>query len=377
MSAAIEIEPQMLTWAITRAGQDVESFIAEEPRVQYWLEGSKQPTIRQLQKFSKKVHVPFGYLFLDSPPEESLPIPFFRSETGRVRNVHINVYDTILLMQNRQAWLKEYLAENEFPGLPFVGRFSSNNNIEDVAADIRQVLGLKGEWASAIPTWEKALDHLAEKIEEQGIVIVFNGVVENNNYRKIPVSDCRGFVMVDSLAPFMFINNADAKAAQMFTIAHELAHIWIGQSAGFDFRDMQAAPNPVEQFCDKVAAEVLVPRDSFLRIWQQTPDIRKCSRHFKVSEIVIARRALDTGVLSRNDFFAFYRNYMEGWRRSEEARTSGGNFYATTRKRLSMRFAAHVHNALKTGQLLHRDAYKLTGLKGDTFQTFFNNQFVR
>ncbi|MFN3554839.1 MAG: ImmA/IrrE family metallo-endopeptidase [Bacteroidales bacterium] len=377
MPAAVTIEPKMLTWAITRAGRDVESFIAEEPRVQHWLDGSKQPTLRQLEEFSKKVHVPFGYLFLDSPPKESLLIPFFRSETGRVKNVHINVYDTILLMQNRQTWLKEYLAENDFPNLPFVGRFRSNNNIEDVAADIRQVLGLTGEWASAMPNWEKALSHLAEKIEEQGIVIVFNGVVENNNYRKIPVSDCRGFVMVDPLAPFMFINNADAKAAQMFTIAHELAHIWIGQSAGFDFRNMQAAPDPIEQFCDKVAAELLVPESHFTRVWQQTPDISKCSRHFKVSEIVIARRALDTGKLTRDEFFDFYRNYMARWQSSKGNRPSGGDFYVNTRKRLSMPFAAHVNNALKSGQLLHRDAYKLTGLKGDTFQTFFENQFVR
>lgn len=91
-------------------------------------------------------------------------------------------------------------------------------------------------------------------IEDKGIITVFNGIVENNTSRPIPVDECRGFVW-DEMAPFMFINNADWKSAQMFTIVHELAHIWTGHSAGFDFRKLQPADDPIEILCDKVAAE--------------------------------------------------------------------------------------------------------------------------
>lgn len=87
----------------------------------------------------------------------------------------------------------------------------------------------------------------------------FNGVVENNSHRKISVYECRGFVLVDEMAPFMFINNADWKSAQMFSIVHELAHIWTGHSAGFDFRRLQPADDPIEKLCDQIAAEFLVP----------------------------------------------------------------------------------------------------------------------
>jgi Zn-dependent peptidase ImmA (M78 family) len=111
-----------------------------------------------------------------------------------------------------------------------------------------------------LKTWQEAQDHLIKHVEDKGIITVFNGVVENNTSRPIPVDECRGFVLVDEIAPFMFINNADYKSAQMFTIVHELAHIWTGHSAGFDFRKLQPADDPIEVLCDKVAAEFFSSR---------------------------------------------------------------------------------------------------------------------
>jgi len=182
-----------------------------------------------------------------------------------------------------------------------------------------------------------------ERIEDAGIITVFNGIVENNVYRKIPVDECRGFVLVDDFAPFMFINNADSKAAQMFTIVHELAHIWTGHSAGFDFRKLQPADDPIEVLCDKIAAEFLVPEIAFNAFWANHPVIKSASRHFKVSEVVIARRALDTGKITKKEFFEFYNEYKNREYVKKESLPSGGNFYATTRKRLSPTFAAHIN----------------------------------
>ncbi|HWR93820.1 MAG TPA: ImmA/IrrE family metallo-endopeptidase, partial [Flavobacterium sp.] len=226
-------------------------------------------------------------------------------------------------------------------------------------------------WASNFATWQEAQDHLILNVEDKGIITIFNGVVENNGHRKIPVDECRGFVLVDQVAPFMFINNSDSKAAQMFTIVHELAHIWTGHSAGFDFRKLEPANDSIEILCDKVAAEFLVPANMLDIIWQDVQDFKRLSRYFKVSEIVIARRALDTNKISKQHFLNFYNEYINREIIRKEAQPSGGDFYATTRKRLSPTFAYHVNNAIKSNQLLYRDAYKLTSLKGDTFQTFF------
>jgi Zn-dependent peptidase ImmA (M78 family) len=373
MRTEVNVNVDMLTWAIARAGYELHTFVEKVPNVKKWMEGEKKPTVKQLEDFSKKVHLPFGYLFLPEPPKEKLPIPFFRTNNTKANHVSINVYDTILLMQQRQDWLRDYLKDNNFDKLPYVGKYHNTNNVKEIVADIRQTLGLEENWASNFKTWKEAQDHLILHIEDKGIIAVFNGVVENNGFRKIPVDECRGFVLVDDIAPFMFINNGDYKSAQMFTIVHELAHIWTGHSAGFDFRKLLPSDEPIELLCDQIAAEFLVPEISFNEIWNKTPNIQMVARYFKVSEIVIARRALDTGKLSRQQFFAFYEEYSKREFAKKESQGDGGSFYATTRKRLSVTFATHVNNAVKSGDLLYRDAYKLTSLKGDTFQTFFKD----
>jgi Zn-dependent peptidase ImmA (M78 family) len=372
MRTEININSDVLLWAISRAGYELNNFIAKKPRVQEWIEGTKKPTLKQLEEFSKNVYLPFGYLFLSVPPKESLSIPYFRTNQRESTQVSVNVYDTILLMQQRQDWLRDYLTENEFKPLPFVSRFQNRFNVHEIVKDIRRTLGLADNWASQLRTWEKALNFLIEHIEDKGIIAVFNGVVENNTHRPINVEECRGFVLVDQMAPFMFVNNADSKAAQMFTIVHELAHIWIGYSACFDFRKLLPANNPIEQFCDKVAAEFLVPEAIFNAVWKDYKSISYAARYFKVSQIVIARRALDTGKINRKQFFEFYDEYTNKEFVKKKGNRDGGDFFATTRKRLSIAFATHINNAVISGKLLYRDAYKLTSLKGDTFEKFFS-----
>ena len=372
MMTRVNVNNEMLTWAIARAGYELPAFTEKFPPVQKWLDGEKQPTVKQLQDFSKKVYLPFGYLLLSEPPEEELPIPYFRSNGTQADKVSVNVYDTILLIQQRQDWLKNYLKDNEFEQLPFVGRFKNSSDVAEIVRDIRHVLSLPENWASQFRTWTDALHHLVEVIEDQGIITSFNGVVENNPHRKIMVEECRGFVLVDDWAPFMFINNADFKSAQMFTIVHELAHIWTGHSAGFDFRKLQPADDPIEKLCDQVAAEFLVPAATFNEAWRREPDTSAVARYFKVSEIVVARRALDTGKWTKKQFFKFYEAYKRREFKKKENQSPGGDFFATAKKRISITFAAHINQAVKSGKLLYRDAYKLTGLKGDTFEKFFS-----
>lgn len=371
MRTEVNVNANILTWAIDRAGYDLHEFAEKMPKINDWISGKKAPTVKQLENFSKKVHLPYGYLFLPEPPKEKLPIPFFRTNNSQTEKVSVNVYDTILLLQQRQSWLKDYLKENEFDRLKFVGSFKKSQSVSSIVNSIREVLGLQEDWARYFRTWQETLNHLVEVIEDNGIITVFNGVVENNTSRPIDVDECRGFVLVDEFAPFMFVNNSDGKAAQLFTIVHELAHIWTGHSAGFDFRTLQPANDPIEVLCDKVAAEFLVPENTFNQQWANNPNISSSSRYFKVSEIVIARRALDTGKISKAQFFAFYEEYKNREFVKSQNQGSGGDFYATARKRISITFASHVNNAVKAGQLLYRDAYRLTSLKGDTFNKFF------
>jgi Zn-dependent peptidase ImmA (M78 family) len=374
MSTSLSVNPQLISWAIARAGFDMERFAEENPRVQAWLTGEKQPTRAQLEDFSRKVWLPFGFLMLDEPPQESMPIPFFRSQVSDQHQVSIHVMDSIRLLQHRQNWLRDRLMELGEAPLPFVGKFRGNWDVRAIVQDIRTVLDMPENWAASFPTFEKAMSHLVSVMEDRGIIVTFNGVVENNTHRKIAVEECRGFVLVDDMAPFMFVNNSDAKSAQLFTLIHELAHIWVGHSAGFDLLRMLPASDPVERLCDQVAAEFLVPKAIFLERWAPGIDLTPLARHFKVSKIVIARRALDTGMWTRKQFFAYYETYRKREFVKKERSAGGGDFYATARRRISPTFAARVRAAVDAGELLHRDAYRLTGLNGDTFEKFFTTQ---
>jgi len=281
--------------------------------------------------------------------------------------VGVNLRDTILNLQQRQDWMHDYLIEQGQQSLQFIGRFNPHDQVQTVVNDMRAVLGLENNWASECSNWQKALNHLADKVEEAGIFITFNSVVGNNTHRSITVDECRGFVMCDRVAPFMFVNSADSKSAQMFTIVHELAHLWIGESAGFDFRQLQPFNNDIETFCDEIAAEFLVPKEDFNSQWNHNKDFAALAKVFKVSPVVIARRALDTGQINRNTFFAFYNRHIKKFEEKKAARGDGGNFYATLRRRLNKRFFATVHQAVRENKMLYKHAYELTGLKGKTY----------
>lgn len=369
MPVTFNIKPDLIQWAISRAGYEQGEFFDKFPRAKGWLEEGKSPTAAQLRDFAKKAHVPFGYLFLQEPPSEELPIPFFRTVGGEIDQVGVNLRDTILNLQKRQDWIREYLIEQGAVRFDFIGKFTPHSQVPEVVQNIRNEFGFELDWASQISNWQKALDHLTEKVEEAGIYIIFNSVVDNNTSRPITVEECRGFVLCDEYAPFLFVNSADSKSAQMFTIAHELAHLWIGESAGFDFRQLQPFQNEVETFCDAVAAEFLVPQALFQTKWEQTQNFETLAKFFKVSQIVIARRALDTGKISLEVFFEFYNEHIAKFEQIKEKQSDGGNFYATLRRRLNPRFFSMVHQAVKENKLLYKHAYELTGLKGETYHT--------
>lgn len=370
MTVRIPIKEDLLTWAIRRAGFVVEDFKGKHPKVGAWLAGDRQPTLKQLEQFSKQVHVPFGYLLLDTPPEEEQIIPFFR--TGHrepVYDVPLAVRDTVAQLQLRQEWLVEYLKNQGQEALPFVGRFPDGAPVNVFAEDMRNELQLASGWAKELPSWQLALRHLIGRVEEAGIVVTINGVVGNNTRRPILVEDCRGFVLIDPIAPFLFLNNRDAKSAQMFTLAHELAHVWIGESVGFNLKQLLPADHPIEKLCNEVAAEFLVAGDELRQAWRENHNPEQLARQFKVSPIVVARRALELQLWDKPQFFEFYNRYLTQRKEKKESSAGGGNFYNTAPYRISPRFLGYVDTALREGRVSYTDAYRLTNLKRGTYET--------
>jgi len=226
-----------------------------------------------------------------------------------------------------------------------------------------------------LDTWEEALRTLVRNIESAGILVMVNGVVENNTHRPLDVEEFRGFALIDSHAPLIFINGTDAKAAQMFTLVHELAHLWVGKSGISNLKELIAPENEIEEFCNKVAAEFLVPTHEMAQEWKAAKasdkPFARLARIFKVSPVVAARRALDLNLITRAQFFKFYKEYKEeAAQRKAGSKSDGGNFFLTLGTRLGKRFPAAVYSAAKEGKMAYREAYQLTGISGETFDRF-------
>jgi Zn-dependent peptidase ImmA (M78 family) len=364
-----------MRWARERSGLKADALVGRFPKYAAWERGEALPTLRQLEDLAKKTLTPLGYFFLPEPPEDKLPIPDFRTVKDEpLRRPSPNLLETVQMMQRRQGWMREFLIEQGEKPLPFMGSATLAAEPTRVAAKILEVLRRERAWASLYPTWTDALGALRTAIEQAGILVAINGVVGNNVHRKLDTDEFRGFVLVDEYAPLIFVNGADAKAAQMFTLAHELAHLWLGRGGVFNLEALQPADDDVEKFCNRVAAEFLIPARELNACWSEAAQTEEpfqaLARQFKISPLVAARRALDLGLIAKAYFFEFYEAYQEDERRKASQRPSGGDFYATQDVRLGRRFANAVVRAAKEGRLLYRDAYHLTGLSGETFDRY-------
>ena len=367
----VTLNPKVVRWARERAGRTVQDLAAPFPKLDRWERGKERPTLKQVERFAKAVHAPVGYLFLPEPLVESVPIPDFRT-AGNVHSGHPtpDLLDTIYICQQRQEWYRDFARSGGEVPLAFVGSAHVRSAIVSTAATIRHALGFDVEERRRMPTWTDALRRFIEQADALGILVMCSGVVLNNNRRHLDPEEFRGFAMADALAPLVFINGADTKAAQMFTLAHELAHIWLGQSAVSDAQALLLPELEIERWCNQVAAELLVPlavlRDEYAEAAELGDEVGRLARRFKVSTLVILRRIHDAGGLTREGLWEAYEQELARLRAIPKG--SGGDFYLTQAARVSKRFARALVGSTLEGQTLHRDAFRMLGFS--KLQTF-------
>lgn len=367
MSVRVSVQPALLAWARERSGVPLDEVASKFPALDDWESGRRQPTLKQLEKFANSMHAPIGYFFLSEPPEESLPVPDFRTMGDQpIGHASPDLLETVYLCQQRQDWYRDYARVNREPPVAFVGSFSVAGDVVEAAARMSNVLGFSPSDRGT--NWSQALSHLIDAADRFGVLVMVSGIVGSNTHRKLEPREFRGFALSDELAPVIFINGADTKAAQIFTLAHELVHIGLGDS-GVDDVDMSAqADNVTERWCNEVAAEFLVPaellRDVQVDRNNPTDQLLLLARKLKVSTLVVLRRLFDVGLLTLGQFRAAYAQELERVLAIIEARPGGGgNFYNTQPLRVSKRFARAIIESTQEGQTLHRDAFKMLGFK--------------
>ncbi|MCB5198560.1 ImmA/IrrE family metallo-endopeptidase [Loktanella sp. TSTF-M6] len=369
--AQVDISPDVLEWARERAGMPFDNLVQRFKKYPSWIEGKGGPTFKQLETLAATLHLPLGMFFLPAPPEEQLPLPDFRRMAGAgFGRPSTELIDTIHTCQRRQSWYRDHLAGSGAPLLEFVGSFTADDPPAIVAGSIRTMLKLEVGSRSEAANWGEFLRLFITLAREAGILVMINGVVGNNTHRKLNPREFRGFAISDPFAPLVFVNGADTKAGQIFTLAHELAHIWIGKggisNAAADYLPEDMEPDStVERFCNAVAAEVLVPMAQLQNMeLPEDSDLAKTTiaRVFRVSTLVALRRLKDLGRLSYDAFQQAYEAELE-FLMEKAKRSSGGDFYATMGARVDPHFASAVISTALEGRTLMGEAFDLLNLK--------------
>lgn len=375
MAVRVHVNPSLLEWASERSGKSFDDLSKKLPRLATWASGEGQPTLKQLETFARATSTPVGLLLLPEPPDLPLPVPDFRTMPGATRApASPDLLDTIYLCEERQEWYRSYSLVNGADPLDFVASVTLNDEVTATADRMRERLAFDLTARRQYSSWTEALGKLSERAEDVGVLVMISGVVGSNTHRVLDPEEFRGFALVDDHAPVVFVNGADTKAAQIFTLAHELAHVWLGQAAVSNPRlNVRREDEPVERFCNSVAAELLVPlahlREEFNSREPLASELNRLARLYRVSTLVVLRRVFDAEQLSWDEYTTAYSEELS--RVARAPGVTGGNFYNTQPVRTSKRFAHAVIADTLEGRTLHRDAFRLLGVRRyETFREF-------
>lgn len=367
----LSVKPALLLWAQKRSGKNIQSLYKKIPKLKLWETGEEKPTLKQLEEFAKIVHTPIGYLLLDKPPIEKIPIPDFRRMPEmNQKDPSPNLLDTLYICQNRQDWYKDYMHSMREQPLSFIGSVRPlMSNIVKTADNIRKILNFSIKERKELPTWTSALSQFIQQANSVGILVMVSGIVGNNSHRKLDPEEFRGFALSDPIAPLIFINGADTKAAQMFTIAHELAHLWINQTAVSNTQALTIPKHRIENWCNKVAAELLVPLNVIRQLYDNkkikhnfSNEVQRLARYFKVSSLVILRRIYDMNKLTAKDFSTRYKEELKKLKQKNK-KSSGGDFFLTLGARVGHRFARALVSHTLEGHTSFRESFQLLSIK--------------
>ena len=364
MTYRVDVKPELLRWARERADADVESLVEKFPKYRQWESGEIRPTYRQLEDFAKAAHAGIGHFFSSEPPEEAFPLTEINTISGRpLRRPSPELIDTIYLCQLRQDWYREFVRLKDEDPSPFIGSAKMDDDAALVAEQILHAFDLKKRSVSL--NLNGLLQVLIERADMIGVLVMMSGVAINNTHRILNPKEFRGFALPDPLAPLIFINGADTKEAQLFTLAHELAHLWLNKAGFSDGRPEVLSQQLIEDQCDKIAVEILVPLTARFKEFQkgrgQLKTVADIQQLFRVtSSVAIHWVNCADKYLQERRMGTYGREFRHIGDRQKKY--SKGSYYSILTSRLGGRFASAVVTDTLEGRTLFRDALHLLGI---------------
>ncbi len=370
----INIEPAILQWIQKQVNlENIKNSLSEN--FYKWLSGEKQPTFKQIEDFSKGTHIPLGYFFLTVPPEEDTSLLEFRTvDSEELRQPSRDLLDTITDMENIQDWMRDFLEEDQNDKLPFVKSINYRLSTFEITSSIRTTLGIDEKWFEYTSDSWDSFKYIRERLEECGIIVMMNGVVGSNTHRPLDINEFRAFTLVDDLAPLIFINANDSNNGRLFSLFHELTHIWFGVNSLYNELNTRKSIKDIEVQCNAVAAELLVPQRLFTIEWKQSTSsdlsdrLHDLSKYFNCGTTVIARRAYDSKFISLKDYQHFAQIAIDQYKESKKGKKSGGNYYNTALTRMDKRVLSAMYDSAYSGKSSFTDVYRLTKTSRKTFE---------
>jgi Zn-dependent peptidase ImmA (M78 family)/transcriptional regulator with XRE-family HTH domain len=384
MATKAYITPNVLKWARESARMTEEVAASKVSvsvdRLAEWENGENQPTIRQAQNLAKAYKRPFSILFLPEIPRDFQPLQDFRKNGSKPLSTS-SIF-IIREIQQKQSWISDTNEENAEDKLPFVGKYSLNDNPKVIANDIIQTLGITaGHYESQNPIKE-----WITKAESKGIFISRTSFIHSR--LKLDSEELQGFAIADPYAPFVFINSDDWNAPQLFTLVHELAHIWIAETGisnniELDFKKPSDFNN-VELFCNEIAANALIPETIInnldIRVFIDSKSVFNAARAIGVSSFSFLVRALNLSIISLPsykrlkaqadiDFKEYLKIEAEKKARQKAKENSGGpNYFLLQLNRNSRLFTQTVLDAFRGGLIEPTLASNLLNVQTNKFQ---------
>ncbi len=366
----VKVEPAVIDWVI----QNIEDNAEIVNTLYGWK--NKAPHFREIEDISKTTHIPLGYFFLETPPKEEFPLLKFRTILSKnTEKPSRAAIDTINQMKDIQDWMRSYLIDQGCERLRFVGSVNVGQDKQVIAQTLRDTLQIKSNWHKQVKNKDDAFKFFRRRLNEIGILVMMNGVVGNNNHRKLDIEEFRAFALSDEYAPLIFINANDSQGAKLFSLIHEAVHLFFGYDDFYNDRYETANDvAAIETICNAVAAEIIVPINLFCSEWQRNTEetsikIDLLSIICRCGVTLIARRARDNGYISKEVYHSISNKAIEQFNEFHSKRDAdgGGNYYRTKLSRLDNRFVIALDTSLKEGKTQYTEAYKLTNSSRNTF----------